>query len=332
MAEGKISINLIARDNGSGLTRDTQLLAEILERVGFRVYRYPVGHSSLRHKFRRLATSAEQFISTRWRACPRYDINLFVEDVVPRWFPFARVNCLLPNQEWFRDEWKPYLDRFNCILCKTQLAREIFSPFAPTEFISFSSLDRQSIGVSPNYDRCFHLASASPRLGTKVLLELWRSRPDFPTLTVVRHAPPSPEMLANNIDYIDRFLPDDTLITYQNTNGVHVYPTQMEGFGHRLVEAMSCQAVTVTTDAPPMNEVVTSERGVLVQYATTQPHGWGIRYNVTKSALESAIEMVWGSDLATRRQLGERARQWYEENDRFFRRRIVEVLLAQVSA
>ncbi|WP_017659132.1 glycosyltransferase [Baaleninema simplex] len=326
MALRSIAVNLIARDNGSGLTRDTQLVAEILEAAGWSVSHYSVGKSSLRHKVRRVTTAVEQQASQWLRQRPRYDINLFIEDVVPRWLPFARKNCLIPNQEWFRQEWKPYLLQFDAILCKTRLAEMVFSPFAPTEFISFSSFDRRRREISPNYDRCFHLGTTSSRLGTTVLLDLWRSRPDFPKLTLVRQQPPPSDMRSDNIDYIDRLVSEESLATYQNHHGIHIYPTQMEGFGHRLVEAMSCEGLTVTTDAPPMNEIVTSERGVLVEYATAEPHLWGTKYQVTRSTLERALETVWGYDEAQRREFGKRGRSWYEENDRFFRRRLVEAL------
>ncbi|MGC9503016.1 glycosyltransferase family 4 protein [Baaleninema sp.] len=321
-----ISVNLIGRDNGSGLTRDTQLLAKILEAAGFSVSYYAVGKPSLPHKVRRLTTAVEQWTSQTLRQRPRYDINLFIEDVVPRWFPFARKNCLIPNQEWFRQEWKPYLSQFDAILCKTHLAEAVFSPLAPTEFISFSSFDRSRRDISPNYDRCFHLGTTSSRLGTTVLLDLWRSRPDFPQLTLVRQQPPPSDFKADNIDYIEGIVSEETLVTYFNRHGIQVYPTQMEGFGHRLVEAMSCEALTVTTNAPPMNEIVRPERGVLAEYDSTEPHLWGTKYNVTKSTLERALETVWGYDEAKRREFGKRGRSWYEENDRFFRRRLVEVL------
>ena len=72
-----------------------------------------------------------------------------------------------------------------------------------------------------------------------------------------------------NINYFAKYVDDDELRLVQNRHGVHLCPSEAEGFGHTLVEAMSCGAVVITTDGPPMNEMVTPDRGALVRYGRT---------------------------------------------------------------
>lgn len=320
------SINIIARDNASGLSRDARLLQSLLDRAGYEVTWYAVGKPDPYHKLSRITTSLGQFFSQHLRQRPLYDINLFLEDVVPRWFPFARYNLLVPNQEWFREEWRPYLPQFDAVLCKTRHAEEMFSPWSRAVYVGFTSSDRQVSQVPPNYDRAFHLGSRAARLGTDLLLSVWGDRPDFPPLTLVRPGLLPPADMPANVDYCCEFLPEAALKALQSSHGVQVYPTRTEGFGHRLMESMSGAAATVTTDAPPMNELVTPERGVLVPYGRSEPQRWGRNFFVEATALAERLEWLWGSEVSTRRQWGERGRAYFEASDRAFRQRLLEVL------
>jgi glycosyltransferase involved in cell wall biosynthesis len=118
--------------------------------------------------------------------------------------------------------------------------------------------------------------------------------------------PPAP-----NIEYLDQHLESGALRKYQNRCAVHLCPSEAEGFGHSIVEAMSCEAVVVTTDAPPMNEIVTTNRGVLVRAARSEPMRLGTRYFADVDDLELQIGRVIAMKPEERRALGQNARQWY---------------------
>jgi hypothetical protein len=51
--------------------------------------------------------------------------------------------------------------------------------------------------------------------------------------------------------------------------GVHLCPSLAEGFGHTINQARSISGLIITTDAPPMNELIDETCGILVP---TNPH------------------------------------------------------------
>ena len=320
-------INIITRDNQSGLTKDAKIIADILRKAGFRVSVFEVGKPTVGHKLHRISTYVERFASNTLRRKPPYDINVFLEDVFPVWFPYARINCMIPNQEWFRDYYVPHLPRFDWVLCKTKYAQDIFKQLGcRTEFISFTSLDRLDENYSKNYEQFFHLAGSNRQKGTKPIIDLWLRHPEWPRLTVIQNPQNARNVSAANIEYITAYVSTEVLSRYQNSCGVHLCLSEAEGFGHYIVEAMSCKAVTVTTNAPPMNEIITSERGLLADYHTTKEQRLGTNYYVDPDALEQKIEEILAMNEAKKQQLGGNARAWYEENDQFFQRRLVEVI------
>ncbi|MCP2728294.1 glycosyltransferase [Limnofasciculus baicalensis] len=319
-------INIITADSKAGLGRDVKILDSLLKEAGFSVMVYILGEKTVGHKIQRITTYINRFASYTLKSKPPYDINLFLEYVEPSWFPYASVNCLIPNQEWFREDWHPYLEKFDYILCKTRFAENIFNKLGcKTEFISFTSLDCFNEKYPKDYDAFLHLASSWQK-GTKTILEVWKRHPEWPRLTIKQKQNSSTKITAPNIEYITKYLDDEVLCQYQNSHGIHLCPSEAEGFGHYIVEAMSCQAVTLTTNAPPMNQVITPNRGILVDYHDSKIHRLGTNYYVNPQSLEQKINEILGMDYNSKKQLGENARDWYQQNDSFFRRKLIEVL------
>jgi len=317
-------INIQTRQNQAGLQRSAGILADVLRSAGW-IVTINMAHGShlarIRHKAAKL---------TRNRA---YDINVFLERVEPFCLLFAKAHVMVPNQEWLRENSTPYLAGMDALLCKTRHAEDIFRAKGfPTTFISFTSADRYEAGRTRNYDAFFHLAGSSTQKGTAPLIDLWLAHPEWPTLTVVQHPANRLDVQAANITYMSEHIDDAMLRRLQNESGVHVCPSEAEGFGHSIVEAMGCRALVVTTDAPPMNELVSPDRGLLVKYDRTTPRRWGTAYYVERRSMEDAIQAVLGMSTADKATYGERARAWFEMNDAHFRRAVVDAVRSVAAA
>ncbi len=216
------------------------------------------------------------------------------------------------------------------ILCKSRHAAEIFSKHHKSvHFIGFTSPDRLLAEVDPDYSRFFHLAGRSTLKNTEALLQLWGKHPDWPVLTLVQHPDHAPEVVPRNVDLIARHVPDSELRVLQNRCGIHLCPSLSEGWGHYIAEAMSCRAVTLVTDAPPMNELVGSDRGILVPFESREPRHLGENFQVDRAALEKAVFGLMVETEAGKRRLGQAGRRWFEENDAAFRERLRRFLSTQ---
>jgi glycosyltransferase involved in cell wall biosynthesis len=126
-------------------------------------------------------------------------------------------------------------------------------------------------------------------------------------------------------------VPDAIVQVLQNRSGVHVCPSEAEGWGHYLVEGMSAGAVVITTDAPPMNEIVQPEHGVLCDYSTSTPMHFGTKYFVSPEALEAAVRSTLERDPADLQAMGRLARACYLDNHRAFVARLTTAVAELVS-
>jgi len=134
------------------------------------------------------------------------------------------------------------------------------------------------------------------------------------------------DALPANVRLIRDHLDDTAYRRLQNEHRFHVCPSQTEGYGHYLVEAMSCEAVVITLDAEPMNELVATGRGVLVPAHATGRQDLATCYGFSPDAMTAAIEHCIAMPEATAMQLGQMARRWYEIEQAAFPARLRSAL------
>lgn len=301
---------ILGRKNGVGLDRDAELLASALRAEGV------------------LARSPEVGGLRAWFSPgAKAEIAFHLERVSPLWKRQAAVHYLIPNQERFPERLVGRLRGIDHVLCKSHHAAEIFSNIHPSVHqIGFTSEDRRLDESQPDYNRFFHLAGRSTLKNTGRLVELWAKHPEWPVLTLVQHPSNAPDSVPSNIDLVSRYLANAELRTLQNRCGMHLCPSLSEGWGHYIVEAMSCRAVTLTTAAPPMDELVQPDRGVLVPFFRSEPRHLGRNFDVDPAKLEEAIGKLIGMSDAEKEKLGAAGRRWFEENDRRFREKLGRVM------
>ncbi|GGA28949.1 glycosyltransferase [Dyella nitratireducens] len=310
---------LIARDNGAGLSRDLPLLAHALQRAGCSTHITGLPH---RGRFAEWLTRMQLA-----RKPHAFDVNVMLERIRPEFLRAAKRSVLIPNPEYFRPQDKAALPLMDAVWVKTRHAERLFQALgANTRYIGFTSADRYDANVLRQH-AFFHGPGRSGNKGTQALLALWRKHPEWPMLTVAwRRKRVEIEPLPANVTLIREHLSDAEYRRLQNEHRFHLCPSQTEGFGHYVVEAMSCHAVVVTLDAEPMNELVTGARGVLVAAHVIGTQDLATTYGFTEVAMEAAIERCLSMDVATAEHVGHAARAWYERNHAGFADRLREAL------
>ncbi len=316
-------IRIITRENGVGLSRDMQLIAEALAEAGHSVELFGYGGSQFGNRMR------EANLWRRRALHGRADVQIFIERVYHRCLPLARRNLLMPNPEWFLPKWQRYLPAFERVLCKTQHAEAIFRTLGcTTAFTGFTSDDLFDPVVTKER-AFFHLAGRSTAKGTEAVLAAWRRHPEWPLLTVVQHPKVArPGQHAANIDHRIGYLDAGELRRLQNSHRFHLCPSEAEGFGHYLMEGLGVGAVVLATNAAPMNELVAAGRGLLIESAQCVRRGLVDFHRVDEAGLEEAVERALAMDEQECERLSTSARAFFVDNDRGFRNRLAAACFA----
>lgn len=308
---------IVVKNNSYGLTRDATLLASALVNAGVRT---------------EVAGIHDRPLLDRLLGRRRARRIIHLERVFPQWAGAAEVNVLVPNQERFPRRQLGRLRKMDLILAKTHEAVGAFAGHGvPVEHLGFTSEDRFDPGVAKDWSRVLHLPGGSTLKGTEDVLALWERHPEWPQLVLVQKLQNAPSKVPANTRLITGYASDEELKRLQNECGIHLCPSRSEGWGHNLVEGMSCGALVITTDAPPMNEHVRAEYGLLVKAPHSKPRHMGTSHFVDILALETAVGAAIEMPASRKAEMGGLARSSFLEIDRMFHGRVGSLLASQPS-
>ena len=183
-----------------------------------------------------------------------------------------------------------------------------------------------------DYNKFLHVAGKSPYKGSVEVLQAWMQHLEWPTLKFQKYNNMKMDYVAphfnyyksmpQNIDKHDRKLPNDEFSSIIYSHGVHVCPSQVEGFGHSINEARAIGAVVITTDCPAMNEFFENDRqsGILIQPEEYVPlHDTGLMAcPITPRGLEYAVQKVLKMSIEQRMLLGKRTKAMFEADQQRF--------------
>jgi glycosyltransferase involved in cell wall biosynthesis len=240
---------------------------------------------------------------------------IFIEDIPSI---FVRLKCykiVIPNQEWIRSSLLANISNCNEVWCKTNYAHDIFTKLGyNAKYMGFTSLDRKITSIEKNYNSFVHVAGQSPLKGTRGILEVWIRNPTWPNLVVITswtHL--SQEYPSNNIIFFKNKLSDFELSELFNYSGIHLCLSETEGFGHYIMEALSTSSIVVTTNAPPMNEIVSKDHGFLVDYTHKKKAGYGEKFYFCEIDFEKKINKIIAMSIHSKMTVGKKARAKYEQ-------------------
>lgn len=297
-----LTINIIGYQNRAGLTKDIETLTEELSKLGHSV-------------------EFVDYRETPSRAKVDINIFLFAYFETEYLFTFADKNYLIPNPEWCKPTDEKWV-QFDMILCKTREAERIFKPIHPhTVFMGFTCKDCFDPTIPKDYKSLFHVMGAQK--GSEAICEAWQNNPDLPLLKIINYKKKYKPAIPH-IDFVNYRLSEEEVKILRNSYGMHLCPSKTEGFGHSLSEALCCEAVMVTTNAPPMNEFVFDPR-CLVNYKDTVQWSLATAYSPDPDHLGSIIVDLLNLPEEELREMGRKNRELYLKNDQFFKQRLKDI-------
>lgn len=294
-------INLVSRDNGVGLTTDMDLLEDLL---------VSLGHDVMRVDWR----------ASRMRRC---HVIIYLELYNAYLRRMAQYSVGIFNLEWMEKVWVPQLANLTQLWSKSADANETYHSIGYEDIATYTGFLTKDL-YDPSVERkdvCLHVRGNSDLKGTDAVLRAWRDYGDaLPPLTVVSRKQPL-RGLSPGVTVLP-FVSQDELVRLMNESRVHVCPSRTEGWGHYITEAMSAKAVVITTDAPPMNEQVRPDCGILIPATEGKLHNLAHEYDVKSDDIANAVWQAMDMTVDEKDAMGSRARERVLGRNSFFRKAV----------
>ena len=295
-------------NHSRGLYIDALILQGVLGEDRSRIIEYPFD----------ICAQAIEYNNYNVSLAPLANTAIFIERIFEHnSLLFYKNRILIPNLEWLDPKsFKLANGLITEFWHKTNhgfiVGKKLF-PNTIHVYTGFTSLAK-NYGDIVNYDKFCHFSGKSGTRHTQDLINIWLSKPSFPEFAIQSYGVGLSIpiwMKAGNIKAMFGYMSESDYISEITNYGVHICTSQMEGFGHYINEARSIGALILTLDAPPMNELIDSSCGVLVQHSKSEPFNKGTRFFADPDLIEQAIIKVIDMPLAVRKSLGENAKIRY---------------------
>ena len=227
------------------------------------------------------------------------------------------------------------------ILCKTKQCYDILKNNFKNKkviYTGFTSIDRFKTGYSIDYNKWIHICGKSPYKGTIQLVKTWIQHPEFPLLTIKVYDSVYNEIqkiiknkTVTNLEINNNFITDEEVDILYNTYGVHICPSNQEGWGHYIAEAKSSKAIVLYTDAPCMNETfIDGFDGISIYCDTSSPkminNGICPFYEINENDIANSVQKVLSLSQEEKQMIGENARNSFLKNDNEFTIRLQNLI------
>lgn len=305
-------VNIVSSiSNGAGLEADSKLLFSLLESLG--------------HKPRLIAYD-RPYQGLNYSA----DLTIFLEVMVAGMLNYSPFNYFCPNSEWYDfHATESALPRINLVLCKTQDCEAIWgAKLGRTYYTGWEAADLSNNLPLDQKEKAFlHLAGNSGTKNTEAVIECWRQfAPPYPLLISARD--PAIRTLCYgvpNVRYEQR-LADSHIANFMNSYWFHLMPSQYEGYGQGMHEALGCGGIVLTTEAPPMTEFPGISAELMIPSTGTFIRRLATCHYVSAEGVRDAVMRAAALPTEQLAQLSRVARLGFESERDAFRERIKRLL------
>lgn len=208
-----------------------------------------------------------------------YDILIFLK----KNFPKIKLGAYI---DYYKEDEIDKFELYDFLICNTKRHYSVFKDHPQCFYVPWGTdIDVfKPQNTEKNQVTFFHSVGMSLRKGTDVLLKTFIEKKLYKESKLIIHTQinlekhfgyAKEELHKYNIEVIEKSVGAPGLY---HLGDVYVYPTTLDGLGLTLYEALACGLPVITTNNPPMNEVVKKEVGYLVDiekiYSRSDGYYW----------------------------------------------------------
>ena len=237
----KRSACLYGPNNGVGLLADISLVQDLL------FDHYTVDISYTQNSLHTLNNISNHIPIT-------YDVGVFFQEYDVERLNLNKKNILIVNEEWLRSEKIEVLQKFDKIITKSTLGKELLRPYNNHVVnCGFISKDRYDSNIIKQ-EQFLHVMGKSSQKGTEHVLTVFANEcKEFPVTVIESRNDCTIDADLKqcfNFNYIKDFITEEDINIEYNKHLIHLCPSYYEAWGHYVYEGLSTGALLYVTKIP----------------------------------------------------------------------------------
>ena len=262
-----------------------------------------------------------------------FEKQFFIEHIMPNLLEHSQCNIFVPNLEMINkyDYKIMQTNKIKYIIAKTEYGYNILKNKFGDKVLkwNWTSINRDIKRINPDFNQYLHVKGQSRFKNSQMLLDIWLEHPEWPMLHIVHYGNENqngflnlrkPIIMNENITLYQYKVDDNKLNNLMNQCGVHICPSEIEGYGHYINESRSVGAVIITTNAAPMNEFTTNKYGFLINVNKEIQYNMSKKWIIDRNHFETVIQQCINTSWTTKSKQGEIGKKMYIENDEIFQK------------
>ena len=219
-----MNFNVLTYNNGVGIVTDAELLTFLIK-----------SHITIDVEM----TFIDKFNKNN------YDVGIWIQN-----FDINLLNCFKTNVFFINEEWAGInelsnLHLFDYVICKSEYAKNLLTPYCTTMFFPFISKDYYDPSIIKN-NSTLHFAGRSIQKNTELVLSTTNK------LTLID--PYNRYRVNNDIKHINTYQSSGQLSQLLNSHTSHICCSLYESWGHYLYEGLSTGAEIICSNIPTFKE------------------------------------------------------------------------------
>lgn len=173
------------------------------------------------------------------------DFGIFIQNIQESQIENNKKNIFIVNEEWLTDYEINLLNRFDCLIVKSEYAKKSLSVYHKNVInTGFFSLDRHFF--PKNTKKILHFKGKSIQKNYELVYNF--------------------KDIINIIDSEQNYLNENEVIQNLNSHDIHICCSLYESWGHYLWEALSCGKLVICSEIPVFKEYLDCN---LVKFVST---------------------------------------------------------------
>lgn len=272
---------------------------------------------------------------------PKSKVNIYLETVpdnLNNLNKTAEINILMVNHEFLMFNNIKLMKSIDITFAKNRHTVNVLKDYRKHFNLKFKIYYTKFTSIINNFElkknnEIVHLAGKSRFKMTDVIYKVWEKNPKYPNITITcykscyrnltQYANIKNLNKLTNLKLYNERISNDVFFNIVSKAECYLCPSYMEGYGHYINEGRGNAAFIITTNGPPMNELIDNTCGILIdaepKYLNISGFKYARSFYINENSLKNAMDRYMNLSKEEKKNMRRESYIRFKNDEDFFK-------------